>query len=255
MAIIPFDCAWHDDYIEVYQTDGKTKSDHGIYNSISGKLCNKCGNPNLWITKGKSYCYESFLDKKLRNIDGTFQLGYYYKKKLRQFKKDEDVLTGHILKLKFYQNGIYAKPLGKAMYLSIKNRHQLLLEADSIVPVPNHPDDPNFEVKAVALANELGNQFRNDGKEIEVIDAIHKVTNISTRGFSRDEKEALVEQGLFEFNIKVSISNRKIILVDDVLTNGIIKGKCTNILRENGAEKIWGYVAGRNFSEPIFDDN
>lgn len=255
MGILPFDCTWHDDYIEVYQTNGKEKFDHGIYDLISGNLCNTCGNPNLWVENGKSYCYESYLDKKLKNIDGLFQLGYYYKKKLRSFKKENDVLSTHIIKLKFRQNDFYSKPLGKAMYLTIKNRYPLLLEADTIVPVPNHPDDPNFEVKAVALANEIGDQIRNNGKEIEVIDAIHKVTNISSYGFSRDEKEDLVEKGMFEFNPHVSISKKKVILVDDVLTNGIIKGKCADILRENGAEKIWGYVAGRNFSEPISDDN
>lgn len=255
MGIVPFDCTWHDDYVEVYQTDGTTKYDHGIYDLITGKLCNICGNPQLWTQNGKTHCYESYLDKKLKNIDGTFQLGYYYKAKLRQFRKDKDVLSDHILELKKHWNEIYAKPLGKAMYLAIKNKYPLLLDADAIVPVPNHPDDPHHAVKAVAIANELGVQFQNDGKKIEVMDALLKVINISTHGLSRDDKEILVDKGMFEFNTSHSVQKKKLILVDDVLTNGIIKGKCTDILRENGAEKIWGYVAGRNFSEPLHDDN
>lgn len=249
MSDIPYDCSWHDDHIEVFQMVDTTKYSNGIYTIISPQVCNLCGNPNVLDS---NVCHEFYLHEKLAQIDSVFQIGYYYSAAVRQFMKQNDILTEHILKLKILKNKIYAKPLGKALYLLIKSRLEPLLSADMIVPVPNHIDDPNRDVKAVALAEELAAQFNSDNKNIEIQHAIRKVINISTHGLSRDQKEIVVENGMFEFDDKKSIKDKKIILVDDVLTNGIIKGKCASILRENGAQKIWGLVAGRNFTVPIF---
>jgi len=249
---IPFDCEWREDHIDVFQTDGKNRYDHGIYDLIQPNICGLCGNPNI-IAKNRE-CNEKYLHRKLlNNVDRTYQIGYHYKPAVREFMKKNDLLTGHIWKLKKNWHAIYAKPLGKAMFLLIKHRAPDLLDADMIVPVPNHVDDEDRDVKAVALANELGDQFKQNGKKARVIPALRKIINISTRGMSRDRKEEVVDQGMFEYDNKTSISNQKIILVDDVLTNGIIKGKCASLLRENGANTIWGVVAGRNFSIPIYD--
>ena len=198
---------------------------------------------------------EKYLHTKLSVIDGIFQIGYYYKKAVTQFQKENDILTAHILRLKNRRNKVYAQPLCRAMYLLIKNRFPLLLDAEAIIPVPNHVDDEDRDVKAIALAEELSEQFKKDGRNVQVQHAIKKVKNISTHRLNRDQKEIVVENGMFEFDNKTSVKQKKIILVDDVLTNGIIKGKCGSILKENGAQKIWGLVAGRNFSEPTWYDN
>ncbi|MDE1818314.1 MAG: hypothetical protein KGI19_06900 [Thaumarchaeota archaeon] len=248
MTTLPFDCAWTDNYIDVFQTNGTDRYPHGIYNLISPNICKLCGNPN--IIEGKP-CQEDYLHTKLIHLDNTYQIGYYYRKAIISFKKDNDVLTGHILKVKKYWNAIYAKPLGKAMFLLIKHRIPDLLDADMIVPVPNHIEDEHRDAKAVALAYELEENFKLNGKSAKVTNALKKVLNVSTHGLSRDQKEIEVEKGMFEFNNNVSVSNKKIILVDDVLTNGIIKGKCASLIKENGSDKICGLVAGRNFTVPI----
>lgn len=251
MTIVPFACDWGRTSIEVYQFDGTTKYPHGVYSIISNNICEKCGNPNRWLTNGELKCHEWYLHEKLADIDRCCQVGYYYKKSSRQFQHENDILTGHILKIKKQWNleQGYAKPLGIAMYLTIKNHFPFMLDADIIVPIPNHPEDTHRDAKAVALANELQIQFRLDNRSIECIPALQKVKNISTQGYSRDEKEIIVED-MFEINPSFSVEKKKIILIDDVLTNGIIKGKCASLLKHNGAEKVWGFVAGRNFSVP-----
>lgn len=251
VSIIPFACDWNSTNIEVYQSsdNGITKYPHGIYSLISNNICEKCGNPNRWIENDEAICHERYLHNKLVDIDRCCQIGYYYKKSALRFKDDDDILTGHILELKKRWNIHYAVPIGIAMYLTIQNHFPFMLDADVIVPVPNHPDDEHNEVKAVALATELATQFRSDDRSIECVLALQKVKNISTQGLSRDEKEVLTEE-MFEVNSTHSVKDKKIILVDDVLTNGIIKGKCASLLKENGADKVWGIVAGRNFSVP-----
>lgn len=252
MSNLPLDCEWYDSYIDVFQTNGIEKFEHGIYDLLPSMICKLCGNPNINVTTGE--CRERYLHERLTSLDRTYQVGYHYKPAVREFMKKNDVLSGHIWKLKKHWNIEYAKPLGKALFLLIKHRVPDLLDADMIVPVPNHPDDEDRHVKAVALANELGMHFTQNGKKAKVIPAIQKMINISTHGMRRDDKVTVVEQGMFQFDNKTSVSNQKIILVDDVLTNGIIKGKCASLLRENGAETIWGIVAGRNFSLPLYDN-
>jgi len=51
---------------------------------------------------------------------------------------------------------------------------------------------------------------------------------------------------MYQFDNAVSIDNKKVILVDDVLAAGNNKGECVKILREHGASKIWVFIAGRN---------
>ena len=52
-------------------------------------------------------------------------------------------------------------------------------------------------------------------------------------------------KNMFKFNFDCQVEKKKILLVDDILTAGHIKGKCASILKENGADKVWIYVAGR----------
>jgi len=250
VTIVPFACDWHATNIEVYQSSGGVKKyPHGVYPLVTNSICEKCGNPNRWLDNNEPICHERYLHNRLVDIDRCCQIGYYYKKSALQFKHENDILTGHILKLKKHWNLDYAAPIGIAMYLTIQNHFPFMLDADAIVPVPNHPDDEHNTVKAVAMANELEAQFRSDSRSIECIHALQKVKNISTQGLSRDEKEIMVED-MFKINSANSVKDKKIILVDDVLTNGIIKGKCASLLKENGADKVWGIVAGRNFSVP-----
>lgn len=113
-----------------------------------------------------------------------------------------------------------------------------------IIPVPNHEDDRHSDAKAVALAKELGNIMKKESSNIEVVEALQKVRDLSVLRLNQEEREMAVE-GMFQFDSSKNISNKKVILVDDVLTAGNIKGQCATILKEYGAQKVWILVAGR----------
>ncbi len=112
------------------------------------------------------------------------------------------------------------------------------------IPVPNHVDDPYSNSKAIALSKELANEYEQDGKHVGVIPALLKTNDSKTHSLSRPEREEIVKN-MFQFNAKESVRGKSIVLVDDVLTAGNIKGKCASILKENGAKKVWCFVAGR----------
>jgi predicted amidophosphoribosyltransferase len=243
MALVPFECTWKGDHVDVYQTaDGINKYYNGIYNVISKEICEKCGNPYLLKTGGKIHCYESDLHEKLVDVDRTFQLGHYYRKNSMQLRMKEDTLNEHIWGLK--KDPDYAVPLAQSMFLAVKKNFPLLLQADAIVPVPNHPSDYHADAKALALSIELGKQYQINGNKIDVIEALQKIKNQSIHMMTQPERDEAVKD-MFKIDANKSVRNKKILLVDDVLTRGNIKGKCATILKANGADKIWIFVAGR----------
>jgi len=242
VSLTPVFCELKDDHIVVYQSDGQTRSDHGIYNIITGKICDICGDPRMIKAQGEFHCLESYLHNSLKDTDGVFQLGYYHKKYSTARLMENDVLSKDILGLK--SDSDYAIPLSKSMFLLMKTHFPILLDVDVIVPVPNHVDDSNSHAKAVALANGLADEYVRSGKQVTVVHALSKTKNESTHNLSRPEREETVKN-MFQFNTKESIQGKNIVLVDDVLTAGNIKGKCASILKENGAKKVWCFIAGR----------
>ena len=242
MTLLPFECIWEKNHIAVYQTNGTERFRHGIYGVITKQVCEKCGNPYMLRIKGKLECMESYLHTQIGDVDQIFQLGHYYKKNTIFKKEEEDVLSQDILELK--RDPDYAGPIANAMFLIIKKNISMLLNADVIVPVPNHEDDYHADAKAVALASELQNEFHKDGKDIELMHALRKKVNISTTGLGREGREEMTKD-MFTFDTQYSVSKKNVLLVDDILTAGNIKGRCASILKENGAKKVWVYVAGR----------
>lgn len=244
MVLVPFVCEWKTDRVEVYQKSNNKTIHHGHFNVISKSLCKHCGNPDMLKTSKGYICFEDhYLHQSLKDVDGVFQLGYYYKKTSSYLRESEDILNDCIWQLKWDED--WAIPLAQSMFMAIQKNFPMLLDVELIIPVPNHPLDPNSGAKAVALANQLGNEFKKLKKSAQVVYALRKVKNISTRHLNQIEREENVID-MFKFNPSCQIENKTILLVDDVLTAGNTKGKCATILKENGAKKVWIMVAGRN---------
>jgi predicted amidophosphoribosyltransferase len=239
MSLLPFDCVWKGKYIEVLQIDGESVVPVGVYNVITSNICSKCGNP--YLINGN--CFENYLHTHLRNVDGIFQIGFYYNRNSIGRKASNDLLNGHIWRAK--SNEEFTKALAKGLLLVAQNLFPILLEADVIVPVPNHKDDPYFDFKAVGIARELSRLLISNGMNIFMLECLKKVKNIKLRPLDQVDREQAVE-GMFKFDTSKSVNGKKVILVDDVLTAGNAKGKCVDILKQYGAEKVWIFVAGRN---------
>jgi len=244
MALVPFVCEWKTDRVEVYQKGNGKEIHHGYFNVITKPICEHCGNPDMLKTSKGHICFEDhYLHKSLKDVDGVFQLGHYYKKTSSDLREHGDILNDCIWQLK--RDKDWAIPLAQSMFMVIQKNFPMLLDVELIVPIPNHILDPNSDAKAVALVNQLGNEFEKFGKSAQVVCALRKVKNISTQHLNQVEREEKVID-MFEFNPSCQIENKTILLVDDVLTAGNTKGKCATILKENGAKKVWIMVAGRN---------
>ncbi len=131
MTLTPVFCELKEKYIVVYQSDGTERDDHGIYNIITGKTCDVCGDPRMIKTQGKYHCLESYLHDSLKDTDGVYQLGHYHKKYTTVKTMENDMLSKDILRLKNDPN--YAIPIAKAMFLLMKINFPILLEVDMIV--------------------------------------------------------------------------------------------------------------------------
>lgn len=242
MASFSVFCELKEDHVLVYRSDGTTRVDHGIYNIVTGKTCSMCGSPMLLEIQGELNCFEDYLHNSLKDVDGVYQLGHYYKKNSEFESIKNDKLSKDILNLKSKPS--YAIPIAKAMFLSMKTHFPSLLNVDVIVPVPNHVNDPHADSKAVALAKQLANEYKHAGRPVDVVCALVKTKNSQTHNLSRSDRAEAVKD-MFAFNNNISIRGKNTVLVDDVLTAGNIKGQCVSILKKNGADKVWCFVAGR----------
>lgn len=157
-------------------------------------------------------------------------------------KASNDLLNEHIWCAK--RNEECAKALAKGLLLVAQNHFPMLLKADTIVPVPNHKDDPNFDLKAVGISRELSRLLISNGANIPMLECLKKVKDIKLRPLDQVDREQAVD-GMFQFDTSKSVKGKKVILVDDVLTAGNAKGKCVDVLKQNGAEKVWIFVAAR----------
>ncbi len=244
MTLVPFVCEWKTDRVEVYQKSIEKEIHHGHFNVITKPLCEHCGNPDMLKTSNGLICFEDhYLHQSLKAVDGVFQLGHYYKKSSSDLREPKDILNNIIWALKKDED--WAIPLAQSMFMAIQKNFPMLLDVELIVPVPNHVLDPYSAAKAVALANQLGNEFEKFGKLAQVVNALRKVKNVSTQNLNQAQREEKVTD-MFEFNPSSQIKDKTILLVDDVLTAGNTKGKCATILKEHGAKKVWIMVAGRN---------
>ena len=183
----------------------------------------------------------AYLHKNLKDVDRTFQLGHYYRKSSIDKKQAKDLLNEHIWKLK--KSSEYTEPLAKALILIIEKQFPLLLTANAIIPIPNYIEDKERK-NSQALAYELSNRLQKKGYHIPVIECLIKLKAIKVQNLKQSEREFAVN-GMFKFREKESIKDKNVILLDDVLTAGNVKGRCASILKEHKANNVWILILGR----------
>jgi ComF family protein len=123
--------------------------------------------------------------------------------------------------------------------------HELLGEADALVPVPLHWRrlwTRRFNQSA-ALAREI-----SAAGNVAVADALLKRVKATAQqvGLSRTERAANV-QGAFRVppDAKAEVAGRKFVLVDDVLTSGATLDACARALLRAGAAQVDALVFAR----------
>lgn len=151
------------------------------------------------------------------------------------FEKDK-VLQDLIHSLKYNENFRMGIFLGELISEKLKNK---LAEwnADFIIPVPLH---------RLKKAERGYNQSYYIAKGISAKHQIEVKQNILKRKrFTKTQTELTLQErkenvrGAFVLTKKKNVVNKKIILLDDVITTGATVSECGRLLIDNGAEKIF----------------
>jgi ComF family protein len=204
----------------------------GYYVTMEAPFCEICAHPG---TDTKS-CREPHSSD---GFDSVCSMGLYYP---RRYSKN-DLLSSHILKLK--NDREFAIPLGVGMAITINNHYTALLKSDILVPVPctNEEKERRGYNQALELAKVL------EGKlAIPVFQALIKNKSLSLQFKDWSSRQSAVD-GLYspaEAAID-KIQNKKVLLVDDVLTTGSTCAECARQLKSIGARLVNVIVAGRTY--------
>lgn len=198
------------------------------------QLCFVCGKENLF---GKT-CAEC-QDKTYLN--GVFCAGNYSDKLLSQ--------VIHAFKYSFVKN--LAENLAGFIILAFSNelkKARLLDEEKNfhdfiVVPVPLSKMRKRWrgfnqaEELAKTLANKKGLEVNNN--------ILVRIKNKKSQASLKPEKRLKNIEGIFTAKNE-NLNCKKYILIDDVITTGATMNECAKILKEAGADEVWGFViAGR----------
>ncbi|MBE7052600.1 MAG: ComF family protein [Ruminococcaceae bacterium] len=138
-----------------------------------------------------------------------------------------------MMNYKFHSKRYICHGFTRALYEVLKDR-DFVTEFDCICPVPIHPLREREYNQSLLIAAELSKLF-----DIKICpDLLVKIKNLaplSTMGYVM--RKAMVK-GAVDFNVKYDITNKKILLLDDIYTTGSTADECSKILKMHGAESV-----------------
>lgn len=196
-------------------------------------VCQSCGNEGQWLCQ---HCFAK-LQSNLGNQVKT--------QKVKHFEKfwvvsdyDQELLSNilHIFKYKYVKDiGVFFSRI-VADFLKAKGNYQF----DCIVPVPLSKKRKlirgynQSEIIAQHISQELGWQLNATG-------LVRKIHTHSQVGLNSQQRLKNV-RNIFEVKNKIDFKNKKILLVDDVITTGATMRECAKVLKQAGAKEIYGIV-------------
>jgi len=195
--------------------------------------------------KRSSYFYK--LREKKRAVSKKFLnneirwTGYYYSKNRNPDKYTNDSLTQNIIKNKNEINGIFpAQFISKRMYRYLIDNK--LGSFDCVIPVGNHPENSEQLTGAVSIAHELSKLLKIDC----FTDVLKKTLNIKARNILKPNKrEFWSNNDLYVFSGSHEIKDKKILLVDDIITHDYTMTQCIYQLGYESPQDITVLCAGR----------
>jgi predicted amidophosphoribosyltransferase len=187
--------------------------------------------------------YSNNRKNRLSSATDVWQVGYYIPSKYENAKNDH--LTQQILK-----NKEHCRPhiLAIGMYSLATKKKFPIFDVDIIAPIPNFEKSPFKNNKAVSIARYLTLAMQKNGHNRVVFkeNLLRKTMNVTTKHMHPAEKESFYAKNqLYEFNENSgNISGKKILLIDDVVTQGFTAEQCLNELAKNNPSALYFYAAG-----------
>lgn len=210
--------------------------DYGYYHLINEPYCSICSYPDV-DTKDCIW-HEGYF-----GFNRLYAMGPYITSKTKAGY--HDLLSKHIRGLKQYKN--YAYPLGLGLSLCISNKWPELMESDIIIPVPK--EETEFKVdrgsgvkdnQAYELAKIVSSEIN-----IPIDNSLIKLEPKSLQNLPRVERQEAVK-GIYAVNDNKNVSDKSIVLLDDVATSLSTICECSKVLIDSGAVIVNVIVAGRD---------
>jgi len=122
-------------------------------------------------------------------------------------------------------------------------------EIDAVVAVPLHPSREKSRGynQALLLARSSASMISLPVLESELVRVRH-TDSLSDLG--RKERYSSLE-GVFSLQKKISLTGKKILLVDDIITTGATFHQCSRILKEGGASHVYGITVARTLGHDL----
>lgn len=185
---------------------------------ITQPLCNKCGRPIELDIFSHAECYCTSLLRYYRNVRSALLFDDYASPLIHRFKYADDIKA--------------AATFTKWM---LRGGADLIQQADIIAPIPLHISKLRLRKYNQAL---LLAQGMAKGANIRLIPDLLKriVATPSQSGLSKRKRINNVRNAfLVKDKYQSQIKDKKIILVDDVITTGATASECARILKAYGA--------------------
>ncbi|MBM5782574.1 MAG: ComF family protein [Pelagibacterales bacterium] len=217
-----------------------------------GLFCSQCWQKLQFITEPKcKICSQPFDYKIDDNLSCPRCLSFkpYFDKTIVALRYNL-VIRKIIKNFKYYDNSYLAKKLAPLLFSKIALETN---NFDIIAAVPLHKKRLRIRKfnQSILLAKEISNKF----KKPLYYNLIFRIKNTANQAsLKRKERERNLKNAfLFNDAYIDLIKNKKILLVDDVMTTGATLDNCAKVLKKAGAkEVIVAVVAKRVFGQVNF---
>ena len=202
---------------------------------INKSICDQCGNP-----------FEGNLTECFNCSDCTFGRPHY--KHARSPCTLEGPLQTLIHRNKYTQSQ-WMEPLFGTLIKNALSKYRSTFSVEIVLAVPLYPAkqrERGYNQStwlAKIAAKELGAEFRGN-----ILKRV-KPTETQTRMSRRDRKENM--KGAFKICTGSNLANKRLLLVDDVITTGATIDACAKVLMEAGAESVCALTLARGISRPF----
>lgn len=211
------------------------KADHILLGDQQAKInlllktCPVCANP-LPCSKAS---HDRIAESKLTYLR-TMSLYHPKKKGL-----SPDQFSFYIRKAK--SNSKYARMLAAAVVHHTSQKWPEVITYDMVIPVPSTTGSTSQSVAEI-MARFFADRFLLT-EEPDIL-VCRSPIKLHTNQYDFNQRKTIVESK-FGLKTNVSLTNKRIILVDDLVSSGSTISHCADLLAQIGASEIIGIVAGR----------